>query len=567
MCSIEMEFLTDDVNKSFEDDMDEDQLAYVPRPLGPSQGQQVGVPRGRASGLQAGGVKRAAATRNSREGYYTEEFQQGGGGGHGYDEREQVAVEQIGEKLLTNLANLVATITDGAKNQMEEGNVRKKKKVGLDDMVEEEEVTPVVFEGLDGMDDAVNKICWEIRTKLRPFTGDWDKFWEKQPRVSHPVRESLDASFLRMDPVNGLVTMRDHDRGAPRKIKQYLKDNLRVTKTKAWVSNQGMEEHDIGLARNYVEPTGVYEVISAIYQYAINVWMIRRDDWSGLLMLKVLHDCKFFAPILISKIRTKAERDKKQLEVITWFADHVLELNSQRGRLQKSPLMYDDVRKIATSAANRIYSGSGVALGWEMDMGACSFDPYTTAVEAGQEGLDGRRGGGGGYGRGHWRGGRGRIGGGRGGYQGVAGSQGGQHQQLSGAPAGGSGQLGGVGNQNVAQGFSSSRPCFDFNKGSCQYQNCKFAHKCNKVACIWNHDVFGAVYTMYYRRWCLVEVFVARTTQRRTIRWLELDYRIQLKMDVSMAAIFIWKYTSAVDFIGVHILSRVLLEYISRSCR
>ena len=74
MCSIEMESLTDDVNKSFEDDMDEDQLAYVPRPLGPSQGQQVGVPRGRASGLQAGGVKRAAATRESREGYYTEEF-------------------------------------------------------------------------------------------------------------------------------------------------------------------------------------------------------------------------------------------------------------------------------------------------------------------------------------------------------------------------------------------------------------------------------------------------------------------------------------------------------------
>ena len=482
---IDIKCLTDDVNKSFEDDMEDDQLAYIPRPLGPSQGQQVGGPQGRALGLQAGGVKRAAASKDSREGYYTEEFQQGGGGGRGYDEREQVAVENIGEKLLANLASLVATIDDRAKNQMEDGNARKKKKVGLDDMVEEEEVVPVVFEGLHGMDNAVDEVCWDIRTKLRPFMGDWDTFWEKQPRVNHPVRESLDGSFLRMDPVNGLVTMRDHDRGAPRKIKQYLKDNLRVTKTKAWVSNQGMEEHDIGLSRNYVEPTGVYEVISAIYQYAINVWMIRRDDWSGMLMLKVLHDCKFFAPILISKIRTKTERDKKQLEVISWFADHVFELNSQRGRLHKSPLRYDDVRKIATSAANRIYSGSGVALGWEMDMGACSFDPYTTAVEVGQsEWLDGRRGGGGGNGRGNWKAARGRGGGGRGGYQGVGASQGGQNQQQGGALAGGSGQLGGGagGNQNVARGYTSSKPCFDFNKGSCQYQNCKFSHTCNKVA-------------------------------------------------------------------------------------
>ena len=389
-------------------------------------------------------MKRSAATFN-QQGYYTSGFQQDGVV-PGVNLLDQVAVEQHGENLVASLAKLAASLS--AKHLLdlgEVGGVRKKKKKGegLDDMVEEEELVPVVFEGLHGRDNGVDEICWEVRGKLRPFTGDWVDFWKNQPRVCHPVRESLDTSFLRMDPVNGLVTMRDHDRGAPRKIKQYLKDNIRVTKSRAWVSSEGDDLHDVGLSKNYQEPTGVYEVMSAIHQYAGNVWMIRRDDASGFLMLRVLHDVKFFAPILISKIKTKAERDKKQLEVISWFADHVLELNSQRGRLAKPPLEYDEVRRVATSAANKIYSGSGVSLGWEMDMGACSFDPYTTADELRQEWQGGR--GGGGV-RGGWRGGRGGRGGGRGANLGLQ-SGGGQW----GANAGGQGH-GGQGQGGLGQG-------------------------------------------------------------------------------------------------------------------
>ena len=540
---LNFEYRTDDVNKSFDEGSGDDQLQYIPRPLGqdqvlvqePPAYVPGGGPKGRVSGAKVAGVKRPAPPTDPREGYFTKSFQRGVFQ-PGVNVQEQLAVEQHGGNLIANLAALVAAQVS---NLEEEVSVRKrkKKKEGLDDMVEEEELEPVVFDGLRGMDNGVDIICWEARMKLRPFTGDWEKFWANQPRVDHPVRESLDASFLRMDPVNGMVTMRDHDRGAPRKIKQYLKDNLRVTKTKAWVSSQGMEEHDIGLSKNYAEPTGVYEVMSAIHQYNINVWMIRRDDWSGMLMIKVLHDVKYFAPLLISKIRTKAERDSKQLEVITWFADHVLELNSQRGRLHKTPLMYDDVRKVATSAANRIYSGSGVALGWEMDMGACSFDPYTTAVEAGQEWQSqwqgGRGGGGGGgYGRG---GARGRRGGGRGAYQGGGGLQGGYQQQGGGPLA--VGHLGAGGQPGGSQGggaaLASSRACLDFNRGACQYQNCKFAHKCNKVH---SHFRFVDVSSLHSRRWCLLEGFVARTTQLRTISGLHGIWNGSRDL-----GIFIWK--------------------------
>ena len=392
-------------------------MVYIPTPLKnppPPQrlGPSLGLRQPRSVVPSQPGVKRSAATF-THPGYHTVQQQEVV---PGVNLVEQLALEQQAGNLMSSLASLAANLSAGAKHLADlgeggSGKKRKKKGEGLDDMVEEEELVPEVFEGIHGKDNGVDEICWEVRSKLRPFTGDWAEFWKHQPRVCHPVRESLDTGFLRMDPVSGVVTMRDHDRGAPRKIKQYLKDNIRVTKSRAWVSTEGDDLHDIGLSKNYQEPTGVYEVMSAIHQYASNVWMIRRDDASGLLMLRVLHDVKFFAPLLISKIKTKAERDKKQLEVISWFADHVLELNSQRGRLAKPPLEYDEVRRVATSAANKIYSGSGVSLGWEMDMGACSFDPYTTADEQRQDWQGGRGGGGA---RAGWRGGRGGRGGGRG---------------------------------------------------------------------------------------------------------------------------------------------------------
>ena len=96
----------------------------------------------------------------------------------------------------------------------------------------EKELTPVEFD-LSKVedDDGVAAICWEIRNKLRPYTGNWATFWKNQSRVVRPLRESLDNDFLRMDSVNGTATLRDHDRGTIRTIKHYSKANIRMSKS------------------------------------------------------------------------------------------------------------------------------------------------------------------------------------------------------------------------------------------------------------------------------------------------------------------------------------------------
>ena len=80
-------------------------------------------------------------------------------------------------------------------------------------------------------------------------------------------------------------------------------------------------------------------------------------------------------------------------------------------------------------------------------------------------------------------------------------------------------QSGGAG---LPPSLPGGRACLDFNRGACQYPNCKFTHKCNKVHSLnWNHPEFVDVSSLHSCRWCRQEEFVARTTQQRTISGLQ----------------------------------------------
>ena len=156
---------------------------------------------------------------------------QAGLGGYGQQEQQQeqqqvATPRQAGSWSQQDMVDMVIKSMTVAQGMGES----KKRKVGVDDHDEEEELVKIRFENLTIEDDGETCISWEARS-LRPYTGPLEKFWAMQPRVVRPLRESFDTTFLRMDPVNGSVTMRDHDRGALRTIKQYAKVNVRVTKT------------------------------------------------------------------------------------------------------------------------------------------------------------------------------------------------------------------------------------------------------------------------------------------------------------------------------------------------
>ena len=375
--------------------------------------------------------------------------QTGPGGTGGYGEQQLVAAPRQAREGSWSQQDMVDMVVKSMSMVQNVGE-NKKRKVGVDDHDEEEDLVKVRFENLTIEDDGENSISWEARS-LRPYTGPLEKFWAKQPRVARPLRESFDTTFLRMDPVNGSVTLRDHDRGAQRTIKQYAKVNVRVTKTKAVISTSGFETHDVGLSKDFTECTGVYQIVSALWQYTTNLWMIRRDDYSGLLMLQVLHDVKFMLPVIIPRFPDKTRREEKQLEVLKYFIDEAFASNSQRGRAGKPPMQYEDYMRLVRSAAGKVFGGAGVA--FALDAGNSPVEPYSGTAGPAMGSEYGPRGG--------RRGGLGRGGAVRGG-------------------AGGGVQVG-------ASDTSGAAPaqvvfCRDWNNHKCTYGNkCKFQHKCDKV--------------------------------------------------------------------------------------
>ena len=132
------------------------------------------------------------------------------GGGQGYG-GGQLVVAARPEVQSWDPEKMVQLVVDSLTRVQGMGE-RKKRKLGVDDNDEEEEMVKVKFENLTIEDDGENFISWEARS-LRPYTGPLEPFWARQPRVVRPLRESFDTAFLRMDPVNGSVTLRDHDRG------------------------------------------------------------------------------------------------------------------------------------------------------------------------------------------------------------------------------------------------------------------------------------------------------------------------------------------------------------------
>ena len=429
-----------------------------PLPLTTSSPPMASTP-GRLSGA-GGGTPGQSEARQSSTGANSgfAPHQQGSGGGF--------TLDNFAETLSRHLGTAMARLTD-----QQDGPPKKRKKLGVDDLDQEEDLLVVKMENLQVEDNGVDIISWPARS-LATYTGPQKELWANSPRVTRPLRESYDVSFLRGDTaVNPLVTLRDHDRGAPRTIKQYSKANIRVSKSRAVLSSAGLETHDIGLVRDFTECSGMYQLISALWQYSTNLFMIRRDDHSGLLILQVLHYVKFFLPILLTRIPDKTRRDTKQLEIVTYFVNEVFERNSLLGRHGRPPMGWAEMLALAKNSGGL---GTDNSPAGEVDwLGADSpggLDPYTGGAGVKVAEATGRRkkaagSPGGVHSAGQGRGGRGGRGGGGGSSRG-----------------GGSGGSGAGGPGGAGAGGSGKDLCRDWNKNDCRPgRNCIYTHKCSKV--------------------------------------------------------------------------------------
>ena len=142
-------------------------------------------------------------------------------------------------------------------------------------------------------------------------------YWSKRPRKDLPVLEDLDLQHLTKAPINPHVIAKIHDRGALTTAKQWLSSNYSVEEKGGRI--KVVDDKSAGaFMLNYEDAKGVWEAVDAIHNYLMVLGQVRPDDWSGRLLINVLHGCRMFSHPKFS--------DKVQRDLIMDFFDQVLSL-------------------------------------------------------------------------------------------------------------------------------------------------------------------------------------------------------------------------------------------------
>ena len=194
---------------------------------------------------------------------------------------------------------------------------KRKRKDEQEDSDDEEVAGPVLIdvEQHHLKDDAHTILDWVARG-IRPYNGgDLPAYWDKRPRRDEPVLEDLKMAHLTKVPINPTVLAKAHDRGLETTAKQWLSTNYSVRNNdcKMRVTDKGMAG---AFFYDFQEAKGVWECVDAVFNYAMSLMMIRPDDWTGLLLLRTLHECRYFCHPQFDA--------KMQKELIMAFFDQVI---------------------------------------------------------------------------------------------------------------------------------------------------------------------------------------------------------------------------------------------------
>ena len=200
-----------------------------------------------------------------------------------------------------------------------------------------EEAIKFAFEA--GEDDAENIIAHDVRTGLRPVRGDWVKRWKSLGRYAKPRREDLGISQVGTLSLSPVVIRSMHDRGKDLKLSMFLHVNQDVAMRSGKVRKVGQEGCDVVFEHyDWKEAETVHSVSEAVLAYLIALWRIWPEDWSGMVLLKILFRYKFLANANVNM--------KSQLFVLNSFANAFFSRCAAAGRDMRPPPVWRDAEAL-----------------------------------------------------------------------------------------------------------------------------------------------------------------------------------------------------------------------------
>ena len=182
-------------------------------------------------------------------------------------------------------------------NQGTAGREDKKRKA---DDTDHKPQQSVIFqtESLKIKDDAHTFIEFELRQSLRPINADPKDYWDKGTfkACERPILgAAVFLEHLMPGGINEGTICKSHDRNAYTKLDNFLMKNSGVAdknKKKIQVQEVGEDQYAMGVETRWEQATTVWEVVDGIMNFMALEHMIRQYSYTGLAMLRALHNMK-----------------------------------------------------------------------------------------------------------------------------------------------------------------------------------------------------------------------------------------------------------------------------------
>ena len=128
-----------------------------------------------------------------------------------------------------------------------------------------------------------------------------------------------------------------HDAGAHLELKYFDAGNITV-ESRAPKASFSARSGDIqtDLALDWIEPSTVWQCVDALMNYCTTVYSVRRDDYTPWVLLKVLHEIRYFSI---------CREPRLQKKVITEFVNCIFRKNESNVRKKTPPVDYTQALK------------------------------------------------------------------------------------------------------------------------------------------------------------------------------------------------------------------------------
>ena len=226
----------------------------------------------------------------------------------------------------------------------------KKRKAETSSSESEDDQEPILVEKTFKVKDNGHDILdFKILNSLRTINAKPEDYYKNLVRKVEPQLETVEMDHLTANTVNPRVIKKVHDAGAHLELKYFDAGNITV-ESRAPKASFSARSGDIqtDLALDWIEPSTVWQCVDALMNYCTTVYSVRRDDYTPWVILKVLHEIRYFSI---------CREPRLQKKVITEFVNCIFRKNESNVRKKTPPVDYTQALKIAENELKKVGIG------------------------------------------------------------------------------------------------------------------------------------------------------------------------------------------------------------------